>query len=291
MRIAIGLGGHALPDGTGSDETWITVARALSPLLREHQVLLTHGNGPQVGNLVENNPDASLDQATAATAGWIGYRLERALRSCLPGARFATLLTLTQVDPNDRRAAKPIGRVMSHQEAAALRSRGCDFAPHHGGVRRVVRSPQPERILNSNIIAMLMDHGVVVICGGGGGIPIHRKSATELCGVECVIDKDHTTAVIASSVKADRVMLLTDVTAVAEEWPANDSTRRFRFVPPQVLSSRSFAQGSMAPKVAAACDFVTATGGVAHIGAIAEAGAVLRGERGTTIGSGPLAYY
>jgi carbamate kinase len=308
MLVVVGLGGNALlrrgepPAAETQRRNVARAADALAEIAREHRLVVTHGNGPQIGLLAlqaEASPEVPaypLDLLGAETEGMIGYLIEQELTARLPGRDIATLLTQVEVDPADpafARPSKPIGPV--YTEAAAQRlaaERGWAVARDGTGFRRVVASPEPRRILELRTIGLLMRAGVVAICAGGGGIPVVIDPAGGIRGVEAVIDKDRSTALLATGLGADALLLLTDVPAISIDW-GTPAARAVRRAAPEALRRHAFAAGSMGPKVEAACRFVEATGGLAAIGAIHDAAAILRGEAGTTIkaDAGPVAFY
>ncbi|MBT6119236.1 MAG: carbamate kinase, partial [Rhodospirillaceae bacterium] len=274
-------------------------AQALAPLAGGNELIVTHGNGPQIGLLAQAQSgtrsrgrsaggsglaDLRLDELGAETVGLIGYLLEQALAR--RAVRAATLLTQVVVDPADPAFAdpsKPIGPVYGEAEAEALAAaRGWEVRPDGAGWRRVVPSPAPLRILEITAIRALLDAGLAVICAGGGGMPVVETGGGGYLGVEAVIDKDATSALLAGELGADALLLLTDVDAVYEGWGTQEA-KPIREAAVSTLLGRSFAAGSMAPKVAAACAFVAATGRHAAIGAMEDAAALLSGETGTRI--------
>jgi carbamate kinase len=261
---------------------------ALAPLAREHPLVLTHGNGPQVGLLAledENHGRFPLDVLDAETEGMIGYLLERELRSRLPGREVATLLSEVVVDPADPafgRPSKPVGPVYSLEQARHVRrTHGWTLAPDGDGFRRVVPSPEPLEILGLDAVGRLLDSGALVICGGGGGIPVVSEPGGRLRGVEAVIDKDLLAALLAERLGADLLLVLTDVDAVVRDW-GTDAATPIALVTPQELRRLDFAAGSMRPKVEAACRFVERTGGEAAIGSLTDA-ATLAARGGTRV--------
>lgn len=301
MRVIIALGGNALlrrgePLTADRQRHNVAVAaRALAPIAEEHELVITHGNGPQVGLLALQGaayrPEEGypLDILDAETEGMIGYLIEQELGNLLPATRrCATLLTQIEVDPADpafRRPGKPIGPLYSEDEAQRLaRARGWHIAPDGEGFRRVVPSPRPQRILELTVIELLINQGVIVICAGGGGIPTVRRADGSLVGVEAVIDKDRASALLARELRADAFLMLTDVAAVWRDWGQPDA-RALRRLSPAAIRRFTFAPGSMAPKVEAACEFVEQTGGVAGIGCLEDAAALLSGKAGTLITS------
>jgi carbamate kinase len=310
VRVVVALGGNALlrrgePLTAENQRANARVAcKALAPVALEHELVISHGNGPQVGLLalqgsaytaVEPYP---LDVLGAQTEGMIGYLVQQELGNELPfERRLASLLTLVEVDQADEAFAhptKPIGPVYDEEEAARLaRERGWTLRPDGAGFRRVVPSPQPRRIFGLEPVRWLLEHGCVVVCAGGGGIPVMYTdepvpAGRRLVGVEAVIDKDLASALLAAELGADVLAIVTDVDAVYAGWGTAEQ-RAIRRAPPGALSELEFAPGSMAPKVRAACSFVEQTGGVAAIGSITETAALVRGEAGTLVTRGAAA--
>ena len=268
-------------------------AEALAPIAREHELIISHGNGPQVGLLAlqgaayKTNEAYPLDILDAETEGMIGYLIEQELINVLPADRpCATLLTQIEVDPKDPaffQPTKPIGPVYEETEANKLaRERGWSMAQDGENFRRVVASPRPQRIFELGVIELLVNQGVVVICAGGGGIPTVQREDGSLIGVEAVIDKDLASSLLARKLKADALVMLTDVDAVYKAW-LEPEARAIHRISPQAIRQFTFAPGSMAPKVEAACEFVEQTGGIAGIGQLKDATRILSGEAGTLI--------
>lgn len=299
MRIVIALGGNALlqrgepPTPEAQRRNVQRAVDALAPLATRHALVITHGNGPQVGLLAQQAALAGaaeafpLDVLDAETEGMIGYLIEQELSARLGGnPPCATLLTQIEVDPADpafRRPSKPIGPVMPEAQACELaRLRGWQVAPEGSGYRRVVASPRPKRILELAVIELLVAQGVVVICAGGGGIPVVRRPNGSHVGVEAVIDKDLASSLLARELSAGALLMLTDVEAVYSDWGL-PGARRLRTASPAALRQFTFAPGSMGPKVQAACEFVEACGGAAGVGRLSDAAAILAGEAGTLI--------
>jgi carbamate kinase len=298
MLVVIALGGNALirrgqpPEVEIQRQNIRLAAKAIAEVAREHRVVVTHGNGPQVGLLAmqaeayKGVKPYPLDVLDAETEGAIGYLIEQELCNQLPEQQIVTLLTQIEVDPRDPAFAcptKPIGAVYSETEAKQLaKERGWAVAPDGNAYRRVVPSPEPKRILELPTIRLLVKVGALVVCAGGGGIPVVVTPAGSIRGVEAVIDKDLATALLATELQADALLLLTDVDAVYANWGTPEA-KPIHAITPQQLCNYSFAPGSMQPKVEAACRFVKATVGMAGIGKLEDAGEILRGDRGTII--------
>ncbi|WP_284740597.1 carbamate kinase [Amycolatopsis sp. RTGN1] len=300
MRILVALGGNALlrrgerPDADLQQVNVLAAAEAIAELAAEHEVVLTHGNGPQVGMLaLESAADPALtrpyplDVLGAQTQGMIGYLLGQALRNVVPGRQVATLLTQTLVSVADPAFADPtkfVGPVYTEDQAASLAAeRGWTVRQDGPAWRRVVPSPRPQRVVETRVIRALVEAGTIVVCAGGGGVPVVRDEHTgRLRGVEAVVDKDQTAALLAEALDADALLLLTDVPAVVDHYGTSQATPIHRTTPAQ-LRSRDFPAGSMGPKVDAACRFVELTGNVAAIGALDSPAAMLRGAEGTII--------
>ncbi|MGK7897027.1 MAG: carbamate kinase [Xenococcus sp. (in: cyanobacteria)] len=298
MLVVIALGGNALirrgqpPEVSIQRQNIKLAAKKIAEVAREHRVVVTHGNGPQVGMLAMQ-ADAykqvhpyPLDVLDAETEGAIGYLIEQELRNQLPEKEIVTLLTQIKVDPNDpawTRPTKPIGSVYSETEAKKLaKERGWTVAPDGNAYRRVVPSPEPKQILELPTIRLLVKVEALVICVGGGGIPVVVTPAGTIRGVEAVIDKDLATALLAIELQADMLLLLTDVDAVYNKWNTPEA-QPIQVTTPQQLSKYNFAPGSMQPKVKAACRFVQATGAMAGIGKLEDVLAILSGDHGTII--------
>jgi len=301
MRIVVALGGNALlkrgePMTHDVQRANIQVAaRALAPVAQQHQVVLAHGNGPQVGLLalqasaykeVEAYP---LDVLGAQTEGMIGYMIEQELGNLLPfEVPFATILTMVEVDPADPAFQNPtkfVGPVYDKEEADRLKGeKGWVFKQDGTKWRRVVPSPLPKRIFEIRPVKWLLEKGTVVICAGGGGIPTMYDPVQErwLTGIEAVIDKDLASELLAREVEADLFVIATDVNGVYLDW-GKPEQRMIGRVTTEELRSYRFPAGSMGPKVDAAIQFVERTGKRAAIGALADIGAIVTGEAGTNV--------
>ncbi|UYQ73432.1 carbamate kinase [Pelagibacterium flavum] len=300
MRVVVALGGNALlkrgepmtADVQRANAR--TAARALADLARDHEIVVAHGSGPQVGLLAlqaaayKEVPAFPLDIISAESIGMIGYLVEQELANALPeGTRIATLLTQIEVDRNDpafQRPEKPIGPIYGAAEAKRIAKRdGWPLVEESPGKwRRVVASPLPGRIIQIETIRLLVDNGVTAICAGGGGIPVIREDDGDLVGVEAVIDKDRAAGLLAEELSADAFLMLTDVDGVYEGW-GTDSQRRIERVRPEAIDARDFPPGSMGPKVEAAVTFASANGRIAGIGRLEDARAILQRRSGTTI--------
>ncbi|MDF2749129.1 MAG: arcC [Gaiellaceae bacterium] len=304
MRVVAALGGNALLrrgeelSAENQRENARAACRALAPVAREHELVVSHGNGPQVGLLALQGSAYTavdvypLDVLGAQTEGMIGYIIQQELGNELPFERhLATLLTMIEVDAADPAFAdptKPIGPLYDAEAAGRLEAeKGWTFKPDGDSLRRVVPSPVPKRIFEIEAIRALLERGCVVICAGGGGIPTTYTdeavpAGKRLVGVEAVIDKDLASAVLAADLGADALLIVTDVDAVYDEW-GKPEQRAIRRATPEALGGAEFAAGSMGPKVKAACQFVERTGGLAVIGSIDDTPALLRGEAGTVV--------
>jgi carbamate kinase len=231
-------------------------------------------------------PPFPLDLLGAETEGMIGYVLEQELQNRLPGRAAVTVLTQVVVDladPAFTTPTKPIGPVYTEEQARRVeRERGWSIARDGSHFRRVVPSPEPLRIVELPAIRMLVEAGAIVVCAGGGGIPVAIDEHGWLHGVEAVIDKDLAGELLARSLDADVLLMLTDVPAVMDGWGTAQERAIARTTPAE-LAGRRFASGSMGPKVDAACRFVTATGGMAAIGALEDAARILAGTAGTIV--------
>ena len=297
MRVVVALGGNALlkrgeePTSENQRRNVRTACRALSPLAEEHQLVITHGNGPQVGLLalqsasykeVEEYP---LDVLGAQTEGMLGYYIEQELGNMMPTeSSFATILTMVEVDPDDpafRNPTKPIGLLYEEEEAQRIaKEKGWSIARDGGGWRRVVPSPEPHRIFELRPIHWLLEKGTVVICAGGGGIPTAYNSEGDLEGVEVVIDKDRASALLARQLGARLLILATDADGVYDNW-GSDEAELIQRATPEEMAGKEFEAGSMGPKVEAACDFVRRTGERAVIGSLSEISGMVEGTSGT----------
>lgn len=299
MKIVIALGGNALLkrgealSAENQRQNVKTAAKQMAKVVPNNEVVIAHGNGPQVGLLalqgaaykkVETYP---LDVLGAETEGMIGYMIEQEMGNLLPvETPMATILTQVEVDANDpafQNPTKPIGPVYEKAEAERLAAeKGWNIAPDGDKYRRVVPSPRPKKIFELRPIQWLLENQAVVICAGGGGIPTRYDDNGKLQGVEAVIDKDLCSALLAHSLNADLLIIATDVNGVYENFGTADE-KRIAKANPEVLIQQPFAAGSMGPKVQAACEFAQQTGKTAVIGALEDIEAIATGDAGTQI--------
>lgn len=300
MLVVVALGGNALlersdrPDADVQERHVKAAVEALVPVARSHELVVTHGNGPQVGLLAHETEDDTtlqspfpLDVLVAQTQGMIGYWLLEALGNALPGRRTAAVVTRTVVDASDPAFGDPqkfIGSLYDQRTAEALAARrGWEVRPDGSGWRRVVASPDPLDIVELQEVRALLAENVIVVCAGGGGVPVVRERGG-FRGVPAVVDKDLTAALLAERLGAGALLILTDVEAVETDF-RTDHARRIDQITVSELRSLTFPPGSMGPKVEAVCRFVEATGHIAAIGRLDEAELVLSGSAGTLVTS------
>jgi carbamate kinase len=308
VRVVIALGGNAMTAADGRarpEDQRAAIELAAEPIaelaVTGHQIVLTHGNGPQVGNLLVKNeiaasvvPPVPLDWCGAQTQATIGLllmnALDRALGRRASPIRTAALISRTRVsaaDPAFSTPTKPIGRYLSAAEARTMIEHGQQWEDRGElGWRRVVASPEPLECLDSAAALALLAQGYVVVCSGGGGIPVVADPDGSLRGVEAVIDKDLTAALLAVSLGAERLVIATDVANVVTGW-GTDAAAPVRTIGVQrlrALAARGeFARGSMAPKVEAACRFVEQSAATAVITSLEALGDGLGGARATLV--------
>jgi len=297
MRIVVALGGNALlrrgqeMTAENQRENVRVAAKALAPITDQNQLIISHGNGPQVGLLAlqsaayEEVEEYPLDVLGAQTEGMIGYMIEQELGNLLPiEVPFATILTMVEVDPEDQafnNPTKPIGPIYNQQDAERLsEKKGWTMKQQGEFWRRVVPSPEPHRIFELRPIHWLLEHGTIVICAGGGGIPTIYNENGDLEGVEVVIDKDRASALLAFELEADLLIMATDTDGVYLNWGTSEAKRISR-VTPDEIEKYSFEEGSMGPKVEAACEFVRRSGQRAVIGSLSDIEAMKEGTAGT----------
>jgi len=299
-RVVVALGGNALlrrgePMTMANQRRSIAAAcEALAPVALRHQLVISHGNGPQVGLLAlqahayDQESAAPFDVLGAQTEGMIGYLIEQELGNLLPFEQpLATMLTMCEVDPHDAAFADPskfVGPVYTEAEAKELaRRHGWTVKPDGEHWRRVVPSPLPLRVFQLRPIRWLVEQGCVVICAGGGGIPtMYEPGGNRLVGVEAVIDKDRASAVLARELEADLLVIATDVDGLYLDW-GTPQQRAVARANPDHLSRLDFASGSMGPKVSAAVEFARLTGHEAVIGSLKDVAKLLEGDAGTRV--------
>ncbi len=299
MRIVVALGGNALlqrgqtPDAEVQERNVATAVAALAPLAAEHELVLTHGNGPQVGVLaLQSASDPHLttpypfDVLGAQTQGMIGYWLLQAMQNALPRRQVAAIINQTLVEAHDPAFANPtkfVGEVYDETEAKRLAAeRGWTVKPDGDHWRRVVGSPTPKRVVETRLIRLLLESGAIVVCAGGGGVPVVRNEQGLLDGVEAVVDKDLTSSVLAEALDADALLVLTDVAHVSRDF-GTDHAEPIHRASAVGLRREEFPAGSMGPKVEAVCRFVEVTGNMAAIGRLEDAEAILHGDAGTIV--------
>jgi len=299
MRIVIALGGNALlrrgepMTADNQRDNVRTAAQQIAQIASGNELVIAHGNGPQVGLLAlqgaayKEVAPYPLDVLGAQTEGMIGYLIEQELGNLLPYEQpFATLLTQVKVDANDPafgHPTKPIGPVYTKEEAEHFaREKGWSIAPDGDKYRRVVASPRPQHIFEIRPIQWLIEQGTIVICAGGGGIPTMYDKDHKLVGVEAVIDKDLCSSLLAKELAADLLVIATDVNAAYVDW-GKPTSKAIARAHPDELEKLGFAAGSMGPKVQAAMEFARDTGKDAVIGALADIVAITQGCAGTRV--------
>lgn len=299
MRIVAALGGNALLQRGQKPDASIQVANvrkavaALAPIAVEHELVVTHGNGPQVGVLaLQSASDPHLttpypfDVLGAQTQGMIGYWLLQGLQNALPGRQVAALINQTLVsaaDPAFDDPTKFVGEVYDEATARQLADeRGWTVKQDGAHWRRVVPSPRPQRVVETRLIRLLLTSGAIVVSAGGGGVPAIRNERGELQGVEAVVDKDLTAALLAEALEADVLLLLTDVPRVLRNYGTPEQSEIANTTPAQ-LRAMDFAAGSMRPKVEAVTRFAELTGDMGAIGALEDVAEILAGKAGTIV--------
>ncbi|NKZ04037.1 carbamate kinase [Actinomadura latina] len=299
MRVVVALGGNALvkrgetPDAGPQRHNVDRAVRALAPLAEKHELIITHGNGPQVGVLSlesVNDPNLTrpypLDTIGAETQGMIGYWMLQALQNALPGRQVMAMINQTlvsAVDPAFENPTKFVGQVYDREDAEKLAGEYGWTIRRDGEMwRRVVPSPRPQRVIETRLIRELVRLGTVVVCAGGGGIPVFRNDVGRLEGVEAVIDKDLTASLLAESMDADALLILTDVPRVMRNFGTPEQEEIVHTTPHE-LRAEDFPAGSMGPKVEAVAGFVERTGDMAAIGLLDHCVEILAGTAGTIV--------
>lgn len=299
MRVVVALGGNALlrrgeqPDAQVQRDNVDRAVESLALIAQDHEVVVTHGNGPQVGVLaLQSASDPRLstpypfDVLGAQTQGMIGYWLLQSLQNSVPHGQIAAVINQTLVSAADPALTEPtkfIGKAYDHATAERVRAEhGWTIRQDGNYWRRVVGSPKPLRVVETRIIRRLVENGVMVVCAGGGGVPVIRNEDGQLQGIEAVVDKDATAATLAESLDADALLILTDVKGVYRDF-GTDHAEMIRRSTPGALRREAFPEGSMGPKVEAAAKFVELTDGFAGIGALSDAWEMLHQRAGTTV--------
>ncbi len=299
MRVVVALGGNALLQrgqalsAENQRENIRVAAGQMAEIHEQHELVIAHGNGPQVGlaalmDAAYTDVDPyPLDVLGAKTIGMIGYIIEQEMGNIIPFEdHIITVLTQIVVDPADpafQNPTKPVGPVYDKAEAEKLQSeKGWAMAPDGEYFRKVVPSPLPQRIIEIDTIKMLVDNGVVVICAGGGGIPVAYDDESKLFGVEAVIDKDLASGLLAKGLDAEMFVMLTDVPSVYVDF-GTPKQRAIRAAHPEAIEALDFPAGSMGPKVKGACKYVRETGFKSAIGQLSDLAAIMSGEAGTLI--------
>ncbi|CAK2400927.1 putative carbamate kinase [Vibrio crassostreae] len=297
QTVVVALGGNALLRRGEPLEADVqrrnieTAVKTISEIAKVYNVVLVHGNGPQVGLLAlqgleykKVNP-YPLDVLGSETQGMIGYMLMQEFKNYLPDRNISCMLTQMTVDPNDPAFAdptKPIGPIYEEAEARELAEKfHWIVKPDGQHFRRVVPSPRPTGIVEHEAITQLIDAGHLVICTGGGGIPVKKENG-KLVGVEAVIDKDMSAAFLAKQLDADALLILTDAEAVYLDW-GKPTQHALRSTTPSELAKFTFDAGSMGPKIEASCEFIKQGGKVVGIGALEDGLQILQGQAGTNI--------
>ncbi|WP_094751564.1 carbamate kinase [Psychromonas sp. CD1] len=295
--VVVALGGNALLRRGEPLEADIqraniaTAAKSIAEIANEYNVVLVHGNGPQVGLLALQGLEYKavkpypLDVLGSETQGMIGYILMQELKNLLPEIEVSCILTQMRVDENDPAFAdptKPIGPIYSEEEATKLaKKHNWAIKPDGKYFRRVVPSPLPIGIIENDAITTLINQNHLVICTGGGGIPVTKVNG-KLVGIEAVIDKDMSAAFLAKQLNADALLILTDTDAVYLDW-GKPTQKALRKTTPSELDKYTFDAGSMGPKIQASCEFIKNGGTFVGIGTLDAGLRILKGEAGTNI--------
>lgn len=295
--VVVALGGNALlrrgqPLEADIQRKNIEVAvKTISEIAKDYNVVLVHGNGPQVGLLALQGLEYKkvrpypLDVLGSETQGMIGYMLMQEFKNQMPDTHISCILTQMSVDPSDPAFAdptKPIGPIYEEAQAKEMAEKyGWTVKADGKHFRRVVPSPQPKGIIEYDAIMALIERGHLVICAGGGGIPVKHENGI-LVGVEAVIDKDMSAAYLAKQLNADALLILTDTDAVYLDW-GKTTQKAITQSTPNELSQYQFDAGSMGPKIDASCEFIKQGGKLVGIGSLEDGLRILQGKAGTNI--------
>lgn len=298
MRIVVAIGGNALLQ-RGQSPTISTqrlniklACESIVKIAQNNEIIITHGNGPQIGLLAlladayKSVKAYPFDVLGAESQGMIGYLLAQELKNQLPKKQIVVLLTQVAVASDDIAFLKPtkfVGATYSEEETKRIsQTNNWIFANDGNAFRRVVPSPLPQRILEVESIKKLLHPETILICLGGGGIPVTQDSEGNYTGIEAVIDKDFSSALLAEQIQAERLVILSDVKNVMKDWGTANETP-INKISHTELEAMLFTDGSMGPKVSAACQFVRKTNAIAHIGLLSETDQILQQTSGTTI--------
>lgn len=298
-KIVVALGGNALGNNALEQQTKIeSIAPTLVELIKNHNVIITHGNGPQIGQIFNDMESMPFPECGSMSQGYIGYQLQQTIQDELNKQHVSktclTVITQTLVDKNDKafsNPTKPIGKFYTKEEASQIsKEKGYQFVEDAGrGYRRVVPSPAPQRIIEEEVIKRLNDDGYIVIALGGGGIPVIYDEEKGLEGIAAVIDKDKSASLLARKVNADILLILTAVDKVCLNYGKENEITLDRMTTSEAhkyIEEGQFAQGSMLPKVEACLDFAEKHHGTAIIASLENANAALNGKAGTVIKEG-----
>ncbi len=298
-KIVVALGGNALGNNALEQQTKIeSIAPTLVELIKNHNVIITHGNGPQIGQIFNDMESMPFPECGSMSQGYIGYQLQQTIQDELNKQHVSktclTVITQTLVDKNDKafsNPTKPIGKFYTKEEASQIsKEKGYQFVEDAGrGYRRVVPSPAPQRIIEEEVIKRLNDDGYIVIALGGGGIPVIYDEEKGLEGIAAVIDKDKSASLLARKVNADILLILTAVDKVCLNYGKENEITLDRMTTGEAhkyIEEGQFAQGSMLPKVEACLDFAEKHHGTAIIASLENANAALNGKAGTVIKEG-----
>ncbi len=298
-KIVVALGGNALGNNALEQQTKIeSIAPTLVELIKNHNVIITHGNGPQIGQIFNDMESMPFPECGSMSQGYIGYQLQQTIQDELNKQHVSktclTVITQTLVDKNDKafsNPTKPIGKFYTKEEASQIsKEKGYQFVEDAGrGYRRVVPSPAPQRIIEEEVIKRLNNDGYIVIALGGGGIPVIYDEEKGLEGIAAVIDKDKSASLLARKVNADILLILTAVDKVCLNYGKENEITLDRMTTSEAhkyIEEGQFAQGSMLPKVEACLDFAEKHHGTAIIASLENANAALNGKAGTVIKEG-----
>ena len=297
-KIVIALGGNALGNSAKEQQKKIElIAPIIAELIKNNNIILTHGNGPQVGEIF-NHMEMPFPECGSMSQGYIGYQLQQSLQDELNKKHIKktclTVITQTLVDKNDeafKHPTKPIGNFYTKEEADKIaKETGYIFKEDSGrGYRRVVPSPKPIKIIEEDVIKSLNNDGYIVIASGGGGIPVIKDEKKGLEGIDAVIDKDKSASLLARNINADILLILTSIDKVYLNYGKENEIALDKLTTTEAhkyIKEGHFAKGSMFPKIEACLDFAEKHHGTAIIASLEQANAALNGKAGTVIKEG-----